>query len=153
MIKKSWLICHSGFTLLELMIVLMLITLVLGLSAVFFANAMPSSKLNAAAREISATIRYAHQLAQVEGSRKVLDINLDTRQYGIEGRGNKNIDPDIAVTVIDPFAGELRNGTYSVLFQPTGTAQGGTIVLSMAGKTTKQVRIVLDPVMGSVVLK
>jgi prepilin-type N-terminal cleavage/methylation domain-containing protein len=141
---------RDGFTLLEIMIVLFLITLVMGLSAVFFANALPSHKFNASVRELSATIRRAHTLAQLSGSRQTLSIDLDARKYGIEGRGYKSFDRDISVRVLDPFAGESRTGIHRLIFQASGVIQGETIIL---GARKKEIKIELDPVVGPVVVK
>ena len=141
---------RQGFTLLEVIIVLCLISLIMGLSAVFFANTMPSSKLSAAVRELSATIRYARTLAMIDGKLQTLNIDLDAKKYGIEGRGYKSIDSGITIMVLDPSAGELRNGIYHLIFQASGGIEGGTIVL---GSGKKAIGIELDPVVGSVVIK
>jgi prepilin-type N-terminal cleavage/methylation domain-containing protein len=55
----------NGFTLLEIIIVLALVTLILGLSSVFVAGFLPSAKANAAGREISGMIRHARSLARM----------------------------------------------------------------------------------------
>ena len=111
---------------------------------------MPSSKFNAAVRELSATIRYARTLAMIDGKLQTLNIDLDAKRYGIEGRGYKTIDPGITIMVLDPSAGEVRNGIYHFIFQASGGVQGGTIVLGSGKKLTG---IELDPVVGSVVIK
>ena len=141
---------RRGFTLLEVIIVLFLISLIMGLSALYFSNSLPSVKFSAAARELSATIRYARTLALIEGKFQTLNIDLDAKRYGIEGRGYKSIDSGTTIIVLDPSAGEVRNGMYHVIFQPSGGVEGGTIVL-ISGK--KQISIGLDPVVGTVVVK
>jgi len=141
---------RQGFTLLEIIIVLFLISLIMGLSALYFANALPSSKFNATARELSATIRYGRTLAMIEGKLQILNIDLDAKRYGIEGRGYKSIDSGTTIIVLDPSVGEVRNGIYHIIFQPSGGVEGGTIVL-VNGK--KQISIALDPVVGSVVVR
>ncbi len=140
----------QGFTLLEVIIVLLLISLILGLSAVFFANTLPASKLNAAVRELSATIRYARTLAITDGKLRTLNIDLDAKKYGIEGRGYKSIDSGITIMVLDPSAGEVRKGIQNIIFQASGGVEGGTIIL---GNDKKAIRIELDPVVGSFVIK
>lgn len=140
----------AGFTLLEVILVLFLISLILGLSTIFFANTMPSNRLNATAREISATIRYAKTLARVNSERHTLTIDLDSKLYGIDGSASKNIPDDINIKVIDPLLGEVHNGKYPITFYETGGIEGGTIVLFTKKKTVK---IELDPVVGSVVIK
>jgi prepilin-type N-terminal cleavage/methylation domain-containing protein len=141
---------NNGFTLLEIIIVLVLMALILGLSTIFFANTLPSSRLNATAREISAAIRHARHLALINGEKQTMTINLDSRYYSIEGIAQKSIPSGITPKVIDPLLGEVRNGDYSIIFHATGAMEGGTIVLSTEKKT---VSIQLDPVVGSVVIK
>lgn len=140
----------DGFTLLELIIVLFLIVLILGLSTIFFANTLPSSRLTATAREMSATIRHAKHLALINGEKQTITINLDSRYYGIEGIAHKNIPTGISIKVIDPLLGEIHKGEYPFVFSATGGMEGGTIVLSTKKKTMS---IELDPVVGSVVIK
>jgi general secretion pathway protein H len=140
----------NGFTLLELIIVLFLIALILGLSTILFVNILPSSRLNATAREISATIRHAKHLALINGETQTVTINLDSGSYGIEGIIHKNIPSGITIKVIDSLLGEIRNGEYPIIFSATGGMEGGTIVLSSNKKTIK---LELDPVVGSVVIK
>ncbi len=141
---------NSGFTLLELIIVLFLIALILGLSTILFVNILPSSRLNATAREMSATIRHAKHLALINGEKQTITINLDSGSYGMEGIIHKNIPSGITIKVIDPLLGEIRNGEYTIIFSATGGMEGGTIVLSTNKKTAS---IQLDPVVGSVVIK
>ncbi len=142
---------EAGFTLLELIIVLFLISLVLALGAGFFVNSLPGAKLSATTREISAVIRQAKSLAQNRGESVALIFDLDRKQYGIENGQMRNMPPDLSILINDPDKGEQSVGKYSILFQATGGAQGvGAIVLSSRRKT---VRIEMDPVVGSVVVR
>lgn len=140
----------GGFTLLELIIVIFLITLILGLSTVFFANTLLSSRLNATVREMSATIRHARSIAQINSETQVVSIDLDSRSYGIEGRGNKSIPSGINIKIMDPFSGEVHNGKYPIVLYAAGGIEGGTIVLS---DNRRSVSIQLDPIVGAVVVK
>ena len=140
----------AGFTLLELIIVLFLMTLILGMSTLFFANVLPSNRLNATVRNVSATIREARSLARINGVSQVVTIDFDSGQYGIEGRGSREIPSDISIKVIDPAAGEVRQGKYQFIFHPSGGIEGGTIVLWNAKKV---IAVQPDPVAGSVVIK
>ncbi len=141
---------RSGFTLLELIIVIFLITLMVGLSAVFFANTLPAGRFNATAREIASTIRQARHLAQLNGEKQVLTINMDSRSYGIEGRGEKNLPSGIHLKVIDPLNGELTGGNYRIAFHSTGNTGGGAVVIWNDAKTA---HINVDPVAGAVIIK
>ena len=140
----------NGFTLLEIIVVLFLITLILGLSTVFFAGYLPSVKLNATGREIAGTIRHARSLARMNMESRTVMIDLDGRTYGIEGLGTKPFPPDTLVRVIDPFSGEITRGKYPIVFHPSGGMSGGTLLLTSGKKT---VRIETDPILGAVIIK
>ena len=141
---------RSGFTLLELIIVIFLITLMVGLSAVFFANTLPSGRFNATTREIASTIRQARHLAQLNGEKQVITINMDSRSYGIEKRGEKKLPSGIDIKVIDPLAGDITSGKYHMTFHPAGSTEGGTVVLWNGAKVAQ---IDIDPVAGAVIIK
>jgi general secretion pathway protein H len=140
----------SGFTLLELIIVLALVALILGLSTVFFARALPSSKFDSAIRELSSTIKYARTLAQISGESQTVVIDLDSKKFGIEGRQNRSISSDVEIKIIDPFLRDVGSGKYRIVFQAAGGMESETIVLSR-GK--KSVNIEIDPVVGSMIIR
>jgi len=141
---------RAGFTLLELLIVLFLAVLMVMLSAVLFTNTLSSSRLNASAREISASIRHARTLARIHGERQTVSIDLDSKQYGVEGRALRNIPPDVNIKVTDPFSGGVYSGKYLIVASTTGAVSGGTIVL---WNKKRAVTIQLDPIIGAVVIK
>ena len=141
---------NNGFTLLEVIIVLFLVTLIVGMSTVFFVNALPSNNLNATARNISATIRQARALAQIQNQRKAVTIDLDSKKYGIDGLGVKDIPAGVSIKVTDPIAGEINQGQYVFVLQPGGGVEGGTIQL---WTPKKMISIQTDPIVGTTVIK
>ncbi|HNS56246.1 MAG TPA: prepilin-type N-terminal cleavage/methylation domain-containing protein, partial [Smithellaceae bacterium] len=61
--KKYQAFGESGFTLMEILVVLVLMTLILGISAALFGNTLSGAKRKAAAGEIVAELKYARNLA------------------------------------------------------------------------------------------
>lgn len=141
---------RGGFTLLELIVVMFLITLIAGLSAAFLGNALPAGKFNSTVRGIVTTIRHARALAQSGGEEQTVIIDLDSKKYGIDGRGEKDFAPGMEIMIIDPFSNEIREGAYHFVFPAFGGSEGGTIVLS---DQKRKARIVIDPVIGAEVKK
>jgi type II secretory pathway pseudopilin PulG len=137
----------TGFILLELIIVLFLMSVILGLSAIFFASSLPGYRLNATVRNISTTIKQARAFAKMMNEKQVVTIDLENRQYTLEGHDPKDIPPDIAVKVVDPVEGEIIEGRYHIIVHTTGGVEGGTIVLWNARKT---ISIQIDPIIGTV---
>lgn len=141
---------NSGFTLLELIIVIVLITIILGLSGFFLASSTSSQRFNAAVRGMASTLRYAKALASLDGEEKVFSINMDLRIYGIAGKKIMRIPDDINVKVTDPIKGDIYNGDYILVFYPSRGLQGVTIWLWDKKRTA---RIDTDPVAGTVVVR
>jgi len=138
---------RDGFTLLELIIVVLLIIIILGISTVFFANILPKGKFDTLIRDISSTIRLAKALSQASSDAQTVVIDLDSKRYGIEGRAIREIPPNVDVKIADPFLGEIVRGRYEFGVQ-AGVFEGGAIILS-DGK--RSARINIDPVVGAVV--
>lgn len=140
----------DGFTLLEVTIVIFLMTLILGMSTVFFAGFLPSARFSAAGREVSAVIRHARSLARMNMERKTVVIDLDSRVYGIEGVITKSFPPEVKIAILDPVSGEMYRGKYPIVFHPAGGVEGGTIILSSSRRV---MRIETDPISGAVVIE
>ncbi len=140
----------NGFTLLEVIVVLTLMTLILGLSTVYFAGFLPAAKLHATGRELAGLIRHARSLARLNEETQTVVIDLDARTYGLKGQGSKKIPPSVLIRIADPVAGEVLQGKYPLVFQPAGGQAGGAIFLT-GGK--KKLRLDMDPVTGAVVIK
>jgi hypothetical protein len=141
---------HSGFTLIELIIVMFLMILILGLTTLVFSNTLPSVRFETIGRELSATMRYMKYLAQNKGEDQILSIDLDTSQYGVTGKVMKTIPAGISIRVIDPFSGEILRGKYSMFFHASGGVEGGTVILQYR---KKMLYIQSDPIVGSVIIR
>jgi len=140
----------AGFTLLELLLVIFLLTLVLGISAAFSFSNVSSAKFDSMAREMTATMKKARLLAYMHNERQILTIDMDNRLYGIQGRKTRGIPSKLQITIHDTVKGEISKGQYSFVFSPSGRMEGGTIVMK-SGK--KEVKISTDPIVGSVLIR
>ncbi|MBN1547719.1 MAG: prepilin-type N-terminal cleavage/methylation domain-containing protein [Syntrophaceae bacterium] len=141
---------RNGYTLIELMLVLVLITLILGLTAVYFAGSLTKAKLNATGRELAALMRYARTSARMNMEVKAVTIDLDGRTYSLADRATKEIPANISIRLIDPVDGPVDRGKHLFLFHPNGKIEGGKILLS---SKAKKLSIDIDPVTGVVLLK
>lgn len=141
---------EKGFTLMEVMIVMVLVALILGLTTAFFAHSLTSTRSRTTVRDLKNSLRYARGLARTSGVPKVLSIDLDGKKFWITAKKAREIPKDMEISVLDPVSGEVRSGVYRIVFYPTGNTPGTVITLSgRKGSST----IYLDPILGSVAIK
>lgn len=140
----------NGFTLLEMLIVLFMVTVMVGISSVFFTSRQPVEQLKSGARDIVSSVRQARTLARLSGEIEVLNIDIDNRTFAIEGRGNRRLPEGVSVIITDPVNGRITRGIYRIEFYPTGLSGFADIVLE---GYNKKMAIHIDPVVGASVVK
>lgn len=141
---------QSGFTLFEIILVFFIMSLIILLSAVYYANTLPAAKLDAATRELASTIRHARSLATANNETKGVTIDLDLKKFNIDGLTVRDIPPEIGIKVIDRFLGEILHGKHRLIFHAGRSVEGSMLVL-WSGKRSQG--ILLDPVVGAVKIK
>ena len=68
----------AGFTLIELILVLVIVSIICGISIPYFAGSLRGSKLRTAGRSISSAARYAHFMSIIKQREMLLVINPET---------------------------------------------------------------------------
>lgn len=130
----------AGFTLVELMIVLLVS--VLGYAALGgnISSGNQSTKLQAAARDIASALRFAHGEALLSRQPVSVAINLDDNSYRISNRDKiHHLAGEIEVTVVVAEE-EFAEGLGSIRFFGDGSSTGGRITLEL-GKQLRRVDV------------
>lgn len=119
-----------GFSLIELMVVVVLIAAATALAASVMTAGLPGQQLRSAARELAAQLRYARAQAIVTNKPQVFLLNANTREWkGPNGRhGTLPEAVKIVATVarIEQPVAEVA----AIRFFPEGASTGGRIILS-----------------------
>ena len=139
----------TGFTLLELLIVLAILGLTTALAVPMFARAMPDLQAKAAARDVAAMLRSARSLAIAENREVAVVVDLDRRFVDLAGVRSEAIKPGIALdlyTAMQELTGRRAGG---IRFYPDGTSTGGRVRLST---TTHKYDVVVDWISGRVTI-
>jgi general secretion pathway protein H len=129
-----------GFSLIEMIIVLLIS--VLGFAAISsnISSGNESTKIQAAARDIASALRYAHGQALMGRQPVSVAINLDDNSYRVSNRDKIYELPteiDVSLTVAEE---ELEEGDGSIRFFGDGSSTGGRIVLEW-GKQRRQIDV------------
>lgn len=161
---------NKGFTLLELLVVLVLISVVTALAAPRFSAPLGNLQLKTAVKKIAGSLRYARSLAAGEKvsrvcvfdfENQILIIDSATAQTASEqSAGDEAGAPPASrrityalpkgVVLKQAFAGDavVDSGIFQVVFFENGSSSGGDIVIE--GENGRAMLIHIDFVTGMV---
>ena len=125
---------RNGFTLLEMIIVLVILGLILGI--VVARGPMHSARLDAeaAARELAGALRLAR--GRAIAADQTTAVSLATDRYQIDGLPAHDLPPDVTLT-----------GNSALRFAPDGSSSGGAIAVQTA---TSRVTVAVSWLTGRV---
>lgn len=121
----------QGFSLIELIIVLVIIGLVLLLASPVFTKGINSIRLKTAVRELSSTLRHARSLAVSIGKEQAVHIDVETGRYWITDRVSEPHELPQGIRFLNVTSGgkEFTSGKSEITFYPVGNSNGGSINL------------------------
>jgi len=121
---------RTGFTLVELIVVLAIGGLLLALTPPLITAALPGVELKAGARRAAGALRQTREIAIAQGIEATWLLNIETGQYRVEGQGRQGALPDgikiELVTAQDELRSERLGG---IRFFPDGSSSGGRLIL------------------------
>ena len=131
---KGW-IKSRGFSLLELLVVLVIIGLSASLVLPSLTGGLSSLRLKTAAREVSATLRYARSLAVSVGKEQVINMDIEEGKYWLneDKDNNRELPSDIRFLNVTTQGEEVTTGMAGIVFYPMGNSSGSSIFIT-AGK-------------------
>ena len=140
--KKNLRSNQGGFTLPEMLMVLILLMIVLGISYGSFRRMMVNSDLRTAARDIASEFQIARQRAMTENTALTITFDSGNHTYTVPQPGGGTLTKALAA-----YAGGIKIDSISILGQavpilPRGTTQQpGIIVLRNIRNSTATINI------------
>ncbi len=132
---------QRGFTLLELLVVLVIGVLFVSLVPPLLSGLSGATELRSAARQLAAGLRNARNQAITRQQEAVLTLDLAQRRFGVTGDPREIALPDGLALRLYTAQSELLDGTTgSIRFFPDGSSTGGHIAVS-SPKLTYQVNV------------
>lgn len=134
---------RSGFTLLELLVVLAIGALLVGLVPPQFERLRASAQYRDCLRNVMLTLRQARQQATDRGEAVTFRVDLNGRHYGIVGQAVHDFPDSLEVrTTVGTRDGTPNDpGRADIVFLPDGGATGGSIELARANGGGVRVRV------------
>lgn len=120
-----------GFTLIEILAVIMLIALVLTVVSVSVGSGLSGARVSAAGRELVAAMRHTRGQAIVKRESQVFSIDLERRRYTAPGRREIELPKDMEIRVLTAREELIGDGTAGIRFFPDGSSTGGRVTLLM----------------------
>jgi general secretion pathway protein H len=121
-----------GFTLLELVVVLIVMALVAVAATPPLIGRLGHVQLQTAAREVAATLRRTRSDAIGANVELAFAVDTEARTYAIEGRPPHRLPPDLAISVFTAETERLGRTAGAIRFFPDGSSTGGEIALADA---------------------
>ncbi|MBK5937924.1 type II secretion system protein GspH [Halochromatium roseum] len=120
----------TGFTLVELIVVLAIGGLLLTLTPPLITAALPGVELKAGARRVAGALRQTREIAIANGTEAIWLIDTETGRYQIEGRSKQGALPDGLSIELVAARDELRDEQVGgIRFFPDGSSTGGRLIL------------------------
>lgn len=122
---------QKGFTLLEILIVLVIGVLLVTLVPPLLSGLGGSVELRGAARQLAAGLRNARNEAVSRQQETVLALDLERHRFGVTGDSREVSLPDNVGLQLHTAQSEVREGKIGAIrFFPDGSSTGGFITVS-----------------------
>lgn len=141
---------ESGYSLIELLIMLAIIAVLTGLAQASFTAQLPHLRLNHAARTLVSDLRWARQLAIASGQPVSVVLDIERDRYQIEHQSQPGIPIGWVRDLQDRGQGfgEIdlvsSSGGRAIAFQPNGISTDmTTIIFKNGGKEQRQITVAI----------
>ena len=120
----------GGFTLIELMVVLVIAGLLLTVLPPLFSAALPGVQLKGASREVASALRFARDHAITRQQESTVTLDLESREYWVSGRERPfSLPSGLEVELFTVRSEQSGEDTGAIRFFPDGSSTGGRVTL------------------------
>ena len=120
---------QRGFTLIEIIAVMVLLTIIATVVAMSFSKSMSSAKIEAASRDLVAALRYTRSQAIVRGTQAALDIDLEHNTYQAPGKAIVQMPKDMRMQLVTAEIEQTGSSSGRIRFFADGASTGGHITV------------------------
>lgn len=122
---------QSGFTLIELVAVVVLLGIALSVVTMSFSKGLSGAKIEAASRDLVAALRYTRGQAIVHGEQQALDIDIDHNTYQAPGKPLVRLPREMHMALTTAEIEQTGATSGRIRFFPDGASTGGHITVFM----------------------
>ncbi len=130
-----------GFTLVELLVVLLLLGVIYGLAGPMLDVGASGVDLKVASRQLAAGLRKARSVAISEGHDAALTLQVGTRKFSVTGDPKTySLPGKVDLVLVAAASEQTEAATSNIKFFPDGSSTGGRITVSI-GEHKQQVDV------------
>ena len=138
----------KGFTLLEMLVVVMIMALVMTISGVAVRN-KGNTDLETIGRTLQSDLRHARSMALVTNNDTSIIVDVVKKQYNSQAASVVRTFPDEMTVVLVVDEKNVNGETGKILFYPDGSSSGGMVRLM---KNDRKIEVVTSWLNGNVSL-
>lgn len=120
-----------GFTLIELIAVVVLLAIVLAIASLSLSKSLNSAKVRAASKDLVAALRYTRGQAIVKGKPQVLVLDLDQNSYVAPGKKPVILPKDMVLRLTTAETELTGANSGGIRFFADGSSTGGNVAVLM----------------------
>ena len=120
---------QRGFTLIEVIVVVGLISVLMGFSAYVLNKQLPGQQLRSAAKTLAAELRFTKTHAMVSGEAQSFKINAKTHEWSGPKNHSGVLPKSLEIIATTARVEQPEEDVAAIKFFPDGAATGGRIVL------------------------
>ena len=117
----------GGFSLIEMVAVMVLAALVFAMVSLSFSKSLSSAKVQAASRSLVAALRYTRGQAIVKGKSTSLELDIENNRYMVPGPRVVNLPKNMRMTMLTADNEQTGQNSGRIRFFPDGASTGGHI--------------------------
>lgn len=120
----------QGFSLVELLVVMMLVTLLMSVVGVSVTRSVAGAELRNAEREIIAGLRHTRGQAIIQREPQVFLVDTHQRSWRAAGQPAVSLPEGLEITLNTARSELTGEGVGGIRFFPDGASTGGSVVLT-----------------------
>jgi prepilin-type N-terminal cleavage/methylation domain-containing protein len=142
---------EQGFTLLELLVVIFIVSLVMAVSYPSLSRGAASLHLRTAGRDVLNTFRFAREKAITEQTETVVAIDKERQEIVLSDNLGENIRKyvlphGVKIRTVSQADHEVLDGPLTIRFFPNGSSENAQVLL--ISETGSLLRVISDPFSG-----
>ena len=128
---------NRGFTLIEIMLVLVMIAVMVAITATFMSGSLEQAKIRAVSKNLISALRYTRGQAVIKHEQKTIIFNVKDRTYRAPKKKLVQIPEEVEMNLYTIESDIVDEDTGKIRFFSDGSSTGGWVKLTYRNKIWK----------------